>query len=535
MLASNLCLGPYSGQSVDQPHVSPTSNCFDKKKEKFEKLLDLFFIHLNQLSPPLENASTLSNVLSGKIARIDCNKKGDFENKLFKKKVYRSAAINYLEALMKEIESEEDAKIRAGLMHQFIHLNNCFRTFTFRTRAQFKKFMENLDDELKSMVKFIGFYSTQYDFDQDPEKVSLECFDFIDQLMGFSHLEEVEFSGHLLNDEHLAKLKELKSLTHFQLYWCKGVSVRGIEHLSTLPQLTHLSLRHMTHLKDDDVKPLVNLKRLKWLDLTDCESLTSVSLEETVSKLKHLTYLKLSGTRFSNGLMYLQEMKKLTHLDLSYIENLKDEHLRNIATMTQLTHLDLGYNNKLTEEGISHLSGLVNLTHLKIRYLQNISSTCLRQLTPLVNLTHLCLYYLKNVKDIDFKHISNFTNLIYLNIRIQSGISNDTLEYISRLPHLLHLKMPCVKQLTNEGIKHISKLTSLLSLDISCESLIEDEDLLDISKLVNLRFFNLQGLHNITDVGLQHLLKLKHPNQVNIGLFKNISQQSREDFNANSH
>ncbi len=71
-----------------------------------------------------------------------------------------------------------------------------------------------------------------------------------------------------------------------------------IEALSTMPELVKLEIGHNKNLRDQDLKPLIKLKKLKTLEIQGCSKLTPAIIP-TVAKMKNLIHLELNMLKFS--------------------------------------------------------------------------------------------------------------------------------------------------------------------------------------------------------------------------------------------
>ena len=157
--------------------------------------------------------------------------------------------------------------------------------------------------------------------------VTAEC---MPALVNLTHLElhnAVE-----LTDDALRSLRgaSLKSLT---LSACQHVTAAGLSELSTLNQLTSLSLA-WCNVTDEVILALSNLPNLTCLSLTHCTPTPGFSGVTDV------------GARALSG-------SRLTSLDLSWT-GVTDEGAAALMDVATLTHLDVSY-TAVTEEGVESL------------------------------------------------------------------------------------------------------------------------------------------------------------------------------------
>jgi Leucine-rich repeat (LRR) protein len=77
-----------------------------------------------------------------------------------------------------------------------------------------------------------------------------------------------------VSNEGLARLRGLPQLTGLNLSSC-GITSSGVEFLRELPQLEYLNLSFCNKLTDQVVKILENMRRLTYVDLQGCLSITN--------------------------------------------------------------------------------------------------------------------------------------------------------------------------------------------------------------------------------------------------------------------
>lgn len=143
----------------------------------------------------------------------------------------------------------------------------------------------------------------------------------------------------------------------------------------------------------------------KLIDLYNSEAKLE-GINNLISKYgKLITELDLSGWGRNGRLLtdtQLSELSNITHLNLSFNENITDDI---VSKLTNITFLSLYYNPKITNKSLSGLTnlrsldlsgnhnitdyaliGLTNLTFLNISFNENITNNCVSRLTNLVSL-----------------------------------------------------------------------------------------------------------------------------------------------------
>lgn len=77
-----------------------------------------------------------------------------------------------------------------------------------------------------------------------------------------------------------------------------GLDGADIENLSTMPELVKLEIGHNKKLRDQDLKPLTKLIKLKTLEIQGCSKLTAAIIP-TLAKMKNLVHLELNMLKWS--------------------------------------------------------------------------------------------------------------------------------------------------------------------------------------------------------------------------------------------
>ncbi len=156
--------------------------------------------------------------------------------------------------------------------------------------------------------------------------ITATILDSFEDISTMTTLKDVELM--LCNNYDISGIKKLKKLETFVLTNCKsGPSITGIEELSELPNLTHISLDHS---KNSDIAAIAECKNLTSLSLID--SAESIDAAELL-KLEKLEKLYIPGSSLENAeeLLNLKALKYITFsngsVDKSLIDALEKEDI----------------------------------------------------------------------------------------------------------------------------------------------------------------------------------------------------------------
>jgi len=255
---------------------------------------------------------------------------------------------------------------------------------------------------------------------------------------------------------------------------------------------------------DDGLVYLKELKQLTHLQLNGTR-ITDVGVEEHLKDLTQLTHLVLGDTFVTDkGMAYLTNLKQLTHLGLGFMLGLTDIGIAYISNFEQLTHLELG-RTAISDAGLATLKNMLQLTDL------NLSST--------------------GISDEGVMHLYGLRQLTHLNLS-DTGISDAGLTYLQNLTQLTHLDLS-ETGITDVGLTYLENLKQLTELNLS-STVISDEGVLHLNGLRQLSYLDLSNTF-ITDAGLTYLQNLPHLTELKlydtsvtpegVELLKNMKQQ----------
>ena len=266
---------------------------------------------------------------------------------------------------------------------------------------------------------------------------------------------------------------------------CKPVKPEDISYLSTLTNLTDLTLR-FNKLGTDSMRHLIHLSNLTRLDLNG----NSIALDdvEYLTLLPNLTDLNLKHNHLvpENMLHRLSGLTTLLKLDLGY-DNLGPGAMEFLSSLTGLLSLELS-GNSVGSDGVAHLTTLANLEHLGLKSASMKSGQSIQSLTALPNLTSLDLED-NEFQHVDAKHFSVMTNLTSLNLW-GCEILNEGAQYLAGLTNLTTLNLR-TNNIGYSGAKHLAKMANLTHLNIGFNNL-GCEGVQALTGLTSLKYLNME-------------------------------------------
>ncbi|KAG2391904.1 hypothetical protein C9374_013389 [Naegleria lovaniensis] len=256
----------------------------------------------------------------------------------------------------------------------------------------------------------------------------LPAFDNICEL-GLRHLKQVSFTNGwiYLFKSNLPKLDKLYLSASFINQRLDGGERDLFSELfaNFCQTLTVLDLSCNMKGLDDQLLGLAlsKMTSLSWLDLSHCESLTSVTIQ-TISKYlrHHLKHLAISYCHKIDGssLPLLQNCKRIEVLYISGIHNFKTKHLRSLCALEYLSDLSLMDCKKLQrDDGCSEC--------LKI-----LSEAKFARRLVMLNLYGLLIW------ESALDYLVSFDSLITL--RMSTHVEMENMDALYCIPNLVYLK-----------------------------------------------------------------------------------------------
>lgn len=255
-------------------------------------------------------------------------------------------------------------------------------------------------------------------------------------LTAFENLETLVLSTNkVLNDQVLAVVGELRTLTHLDMNCCPRVTRVGVAHLATLTKLTFLDLGACRSFASKDLAELATFTQLETLNLRRCALVTGTS---KLALLPNLKVVNLEQTGIVD--------EGLAHFNLS-LENL------NISSCG------------VSDAGLAHLSCLTNLCKLQMVSCW-FSDAGLEHLTPLANLWYLNLSWCNQITDAGLNHVSTMKSLVELHLQGLRGVTCVGVAHLERLLNLKHLDLRGCSQVGKKSIMRALKRVKLAYLDV---------------------------------------------------------------------
>ena len=195
--------------------------------------------------------------------------------------------------------------------------------------------------------------------------VSYSIFSNIEQ---YPDLEDLLLVGSPGADKWLEPLRGHQRLQSLELVWSKNLTAKGVEHLTTIPNLKHLGM-FGPHLDDDALVQLGQMPSLETVTFGGVISDTGVAAFEHNSRIAQLSLLAFGKSKLTDeSLRTLSGLSKLGHLQVQRIageQPFTDEGLKHLATSTSLNTIAVG-GKQITDAGLVHLKQLKTLQRLTL-------------------------------------------------------------------------------------------------------------------------------------------------------------------------
>ena len=259
-------------------------------------------------------------------------------------------------------------------------------------------------------------------------------------------------NGGWLIDEDLI----LKSTKHLNLG----------RHTDVVEQLR--PLKNKEYLKEPDIHGVIDMTRLKHLNLAGCHISDEglVHLEDLP-----LQYLNLKGCRLitNNGLQNLKKMP-LQYLSLESCYRITGDGL--VYLQAPLQHLNLKLCHRITDKGLAHLEN-IPLQYLNLQGCRLITNSGLQHFYKMP-LKYLNLESCYRITGDGLIHLQ--APLQHLNLKLCHRITDNGLLYLRNIA-LQHLNLESCYQITDAGLVHLH----------------------------GLQYLNLESCYMVTDAGLAYL------------------------------
>ena len=327
-----------------------------------------------------------------------------------------------------------------------------------------------------------------------------------------------------ISDEGLRYVSQIKTLERFFAHWMENITDKGVEYLVELPRLKMLDIAS-SKLTERGYEALGKIKSLEYLNvpsvgitdscvqhlskLMNLRNLNASGASKTPlsdltlqyqGKLANLEELVTGGTLFTDkGISYLTNLKKLRKLWIFTAPQMTNQSLVHIGKLKELRDLSLPINAKITISGLKSLNNLEDLERLNIYLIQQDN-------------TGMDISGLKNLKDLDIGSRNKEDN----------RLSDSDLACLSQLKNLEDLSISTVG-IGNEGLKHLQNLKNINRLQLM-NSKIDDEGLKYLSRMEKLVDLWISGA-DFSGEGFKYLHNLKRVQRLEIHSYKRINQQ----------
>lgn len=189
-----------------------------------------------------------------------------------------------------------------------------------------------------------------------------------------------------IDDETVSALQSCRKLSQLTL-GNREIAASEIRRLAAWKSLRKLVLTCAT-LSDDALEALSSLETVESIELIDC-GLTDEHLQH-LRRSPRLTELALPRNEIHGpGLAHLEKLK-IKSLGLEF-NNVRDETLKDLATLTNVEDIRLSYCIGITDRGIQSgtLQDMANLKQLALRGLKHVTDASVDDLLKLKQLEHL--------------------------------------------------------------------------------------------------------------------------------------------------
>lgn len=322
---------------------------------------------------------------------------------------------------------------------------------------------------------------------------------------------EVNSCDQLTNTGILALATHQTSLKHLDVGLCTRVTDQSLVYICKhLVNLEYLNIQRCRAVTDLGISELYNLKKLRSLNISECELITKDGVEKGICSQDNLTMEELdihSLNLDQAGLVMISEkLPNLRCLNISYCFNaVTDASIQAIFKNQVLLHtLKLSHCDKVSDAGLTGMGKveaegeddpiMSNYDEAEVHPRIYLGSRAEEEIVRDARRKRDVMYMCENLSMDLFTgySLARMKGLRELDISSCNRITDVSLTYSFKFKELVNLNLSRCQQITHEGIKHLVK---------NCPSI---------------EYLNLTDCYNLTDEavkesvkGLKRLLQLE--------------------------
>ncbi|KAJ0182499.1 hypothetical protein K1T71_001868 [Dendrolimus kikuchii] len=347
---------------------------------------------------------------------------------------------------------------------------------------------------------------------------------------------EMHSCDQLTNTGILALTTHQTSLKELDIGLCTRVTDQSLVHIcKNLVNLEYLNIQRCRAVTDLGIAELGKLKKLKSLNISQCELLTKEGLEKGICAEENVTIEELdihSLNLDQNGLIFLSErLPNLRSLDISYCFNAVTDTSVQVLFKNQifLHTLKISHCDKVSDAGLTGMGKVESEGNDDGPIMSNFDETLL---PPKIHLGSRAEEEI--VKDAKRKRdvmlmcekltmdtytgfsLARIKGLRELDISGCNRITDVSLTYAFNFKELINLNLSRCQQITYDGIEHLVKnCPSIEYFNLTdCYNLKDEAVRETVKRLRRLKHLELRGCNQLTDRSLEavksHCEKLKY-------------------------
>lgn len=314
---------------------------------------------------------------------------------------------------------------------------------------------------------------------------------------------EVHSCDQLTNTGILALTTHQTSLKELDIGLCTRVTDQSLVHIcNNLVNLEHLNIKRCRAVTDLGVAELGKLKKLKGLNISQCELITKEGLgkgicaeENAILEELDINSLNLDQTAL---IMISEKLPNLRMLDLSYCFNAVTDTSIQVIFKNQILmqSLKISYCEKVSDAGLTGMGKLEPQSNYDGPIMSNYEENRLPQKIYLGSRAEeeivrdaqrkrdvMLMCEKLSLDSYSGYSLARLKRLTELDISGCNRITDVSLTYAFNLKELVNLNLSRCQQITHEGIEHLVK---------NCPSL---------------EYFNLTDCYNLKDEAVKQIVK----------------------------